>query len=68
MLIRSDIETANGTGNERTRVPDHVDVDEDEAGLGGGGVEAILEGTDEAQVGVFEAGFGVGEVVVEEGV
>ena len=41
---------------------------EDEAGFGAGRVEAVLEGADEAQVGVGHAEVGGGEAVVVEGV
>jgi len=49
-------------------VQGHVDVDEDEAGFRGGGVETVLEGADETEVGRSGREMGVDEAVVEEGV
>lgn len=61
-------ERVHGAGDERARVADHVDVHQDEAGLGRRRVEAVLEGADETQVGVVHAALGVLEAVVEESI
>ena len=49
-------------------MPDHVNMHEDEAGLGAGRVEALFEGADQAEVGVGGAEVRGGEAIVEEGV
>lgn len=62
------IDDLDGAADQLGGVLDHVDVGQDEAGLGALGVKAALKGADQAQVRVLQALGGVGQVVVEEGV
>ncbi|KAL2289843.1 hypothetical protein FJTKL_01146 [Diaporthe vaccinii] len=54
--------------HQRARVLDHVDVHEDEPGLAGRVVQAVLEGADQADVVVVHALGRVYQLVVVEGV
>lgn len=50
--------------NEGSRVLHHIDMDEDEAGLGGFGVQAMLKGSNQTDVVVLHALGGILELVI----
>lgn len=68
-VLLEGVDDFEGTGDECASLLDHVDVGQDEAGLGALGVQATLECADQAEVGVLlQTLGGIGNCVVEESI